>query len=145
MEDLQMSSASLNEVRLIGNLGRDPESKPGPNGTFKVSISLATAYHGREGDPITTWHRVVFWGAVGERALRLMRKGASVFIGGRLDTRRYTDGDGTERWITEVVGEHFQMLGSRTADAAPQDDGGGAAGAEGGTQGQGPEDDDIPF
>lgn len=138
-----MSSASVNEVRLIGNLGGDPEPHRTPSGALVVSVSLATAYHRRDAPPIVTWHRVVLWEGLAERAEQLMRKGASVYIAGRLNTRRYTDKDQIERWSTEVIAEHFQMLGPRPVDApahepdADREQIPPAASA--------PEDDDIPF
>lgn len=111
-----MSTASVNEVRLIGNLGADPEFKTTPSGGV-ATLSLATTYRRGETEK-TEWHRVVLWKAAAERAEKYLRKGASVYVQGRLQTRRWTDAQGVDRWITEVVGEHFQMLGSKKGDVS---------------------------
>lgn len=107
--------ASLNEVRLIGNLGKDPEVRE-LGGTPNCTISVATTRfrkgeNGRE--EVTQWHRVVLWGQLAEYAGRYLKKGAPVYVGGYLETRKWTDNDGQDHYTTEVVAEDLQGFGAR--------------------------------
>lgn len=146
--------ASLNKVMLIGNLGRDPEVRYTGSGQAVASFSLATSERFKnkqsgEWEEKTEWHRVVLWGKQAEVAGEYLAKGRTVFIEGRLQTRKWTDRDGNEKYTTEIVGERMQMLGGRG-------DGGGGAGRrnEGGAVADDTtvsydeppfQDDDIPF
>ena len=146
--------ASLNKVMLIGNLGKDPEVRYTPAGTAVASFSLATSekFKNKSGEweERTEWHNVVLWGRQAEVAGEYLAKGKTVYIEGRLQTRKWQDKDGRDRWTTEVVGEKMQMLGARG------EGGGGRSGGRGGQEsgfGGGPgfdepafnPDDDIPF
>lgn len=149
-----MSTASVNEVRLVGNLGSDPEVRAVGQGIQVATISIATTYHRGE-DEFTEWHRVVLWKHLAERAQKYLRKGSSVYIAGRLATRKWKDEQGNDRYTTEVVAESMQMLGSRQgqADAGPSGDGAGASGSKQerraappqSSAGPAPQEDDVPF
>jgi len=145
--------ASLNKVMLIGNLGKDPEVRYTPGGTAVASFPVATSekFKNKNGEfeEKTEWHNVVLWGRQAEIAGEYLAKGRTVFIEGRLQTRKWQDKEGRDRWTTEVVGERMQMLGGKG-------EGGGRSGGRGGQEGGfGSEpaydepafnpDDDIPF
>lgn len=121
--------ASINKVILIGNLGRDPETRyTADGGTAICNIVIATSrrYKDSQGtlQEETEWHRVVFFGRQAEVAQTYLRKGNPVYIEGRLRTRRYTDKEGIERYQTEIICETMQLLGGRTQSAQPQSDDG---------------------
>lgn len=105
--------ASLNRITLIGRLGRDPEARATPNGLQVANLNVATSYKPKNGDEIVEWHKCVFYGRQAEICEQYLRKGSLVYIEGRVQTRKYTDRDGIERYQTEVVGERMQMLGGR--------------------------------
>ena len=125
--------ASLNEVRLIGNLGADPDLSYTPSGTAKATMRLATHEvwtdrNGNKGER-TDWHRVIAWGRLAEICGEYLVKGRQIFIAGRIQTRSWDDSDGNKRWTTEIVAISMQMLGSAkdipakaTADA-PESEG----------------------
>ena len=115
---------SINKVILVGHLGRDPESRRAPSGDMICNLSIATTEtwkdkHSGERREQTEWHRVVLFSRTAEVAAQYLRRGAQVYIEGRLQTRKWTDRDGTERYTTEVRGDVMRMLGGRQ-DAAPQ-------------------------
>lgn len=118
--------ASVNKVILVGNLGRDPEVRHAPNGTAVCNLSLATTRSWKDktsGEKVeeTEWHRVVFYDRLAEVAGEYLKKGRSVYVEGRLKTRKWTDKEGVERYTTEVVATDMQMLGARTdAEGAPR-------------------------
>lgn len=120
--------ASVNKVILVGNLGRDPEVRSNPDGFSVANVSLATtfAWNDRntgERREETEWHRVVFYNRQAEVVSQYLRKGSSVYVEGRLRTRKYMGRDGIERYTTEIVAENMQMLGGRsTAGDAPMPD-----------------------
>lgn len=109
--------ASLNKVMLIGNLGRDPEVRYTTSGTPVASFSIATTdrFKNKAGDweDRTEWHNITLWGRLAEIAGEYLAKGKTVFIEGRLQTRKWQDRDGKDRWTTEVVGEKMQMLSAK--------------------------------
>ena len=109
--------ASVNKVILIGNLGRDPETRYSPDGAAITNVSIATTrkYKDSSGQlqEETEWHRVVFFSRLAEIAGEYLRKGRPVYVEGRLKTRKWTDKDGNEKYTTEIVAENMQMLGSR--------------------------------
>jgi single-strand DNA-binding protein len=120
--------ASVNKVILVGNLGRDPETRYSPDGGAITNVSIATTDSWKdkatgEKKEATEWHRVVFFGRLAEIAGEYLRKGRPVYVEGRLRTRKYTDKEGVERYTTEVVADQMQMLGSREGAGAPSDDG----------------------
>lgn len=123
--------ASLNRATLIGNLGKDPEVRYTAEGAAVCSVSIATTNQWKdkatgERREETEWHRVVFYGRLAEIAGEYLRKGRTVFVEGRLKTRKRQDaGTGTDRYTTEIIADQMQMLGGRetaqadTAQAAP--------------------------
>jgi single-strand DNA-binding protein len=109
--------ASVNKVILIGNLGRDPEVRYLPSGDAVANFSIATTEKwkdkGGEMQEQTEWHRIAFFGRQAEICGEYLRKGSSVYVEGRLQTRKWTDKDGNERYSTEIRGDRMQMLGGR--------------------------------
>ncbi len=108
--------ASVNKVILIGNLGRDPEMRYTTDGSAVANFSIATTDQWRdkasgEKQERTEWHRIVFFGRTAEIAGEYLKKGRPVYIEGRLQTRKWTDKDGNERYTTEIVGDRMQLLG----------------------------------
>ncbi len=149
--------ASVNRVHLIGNLGRDPETRYSPDGAAITNVSIATTrrYKDSSGQQQeeTEWHRVVFFGRLAEIAGEYLRKGRPVYVEGRLKTRKWTDKEGQDRYSTEIVGDRMQMLGSRSggSEGMPRERAPVAerstAGGKPATKSGGIEDmdDDIPF
>jgi single-strand DNA-binding protein len=110
--------ASVNKVILIGNLGRDPEVRYAPSGSAICNVTLATSRNWKdkttgERQEETEWHRVVFYDRLAEVAGEYLKKGKSVYIEGRLKTRKWTDKDGVEKYTTEIIANEMTMLGSR--------------------------------
>ena len=107
----------LNKAILIGNLGADPETRYTQDGTCVCNIRIATTerYKDRNGErqERTEWHRVVLWGKLGEIANQYLRKGSQVYIEGRIETRKWTDRDGNDRYTTEIRASEMKMLGGR--------------------------------
>ena len=110
--------ASLNKVILIGNLGKDPETRYAPSGDAICNLTLATTETWKdrstgERREATEWHRVVFFGRVAEVAAQYLRKGSQVYVEGRLQTRKWQDQSGQDRYTTEIRGDERKMLGRR--------------------------------
>ncbi len=109
--------ASVNKVILIGNLGRDPETRYMPDGGAVTNVSIATTetWKDKNGDKQekTEWHRVAFFGKLAEIAGEYLKKGSQVYVEGRLQTRKWQDKDGQDKYTTEIVANAMQMLGSR--------------------------------
>jgi single-strand DNA-binding protein len=169
--------ASVNKVILLGNLGRDPETRYTTGGDAVTNLNIATSEQWKdksgEKQERTEWHRVVLFGRQAEIAGEYLKKGRSVYIEGRLQTRKYTDKDGVEKYSTEIVADRMQLLGGRdgpgggsggdvefagaTSGGASSGGGGGGGrressggGAKGGGGAAGKKnpddfDDDIPF
>lgn len=118
--------ASVNKVILIGNLGRDPETRYTTGGDAVTNLRIATTetWKDKSGEKQekTEWHTVVLFGRQAEIAGEYLKKGRPVYIEGRLQTRKWTDKEGVEKYSTEVVGDRMQLLGSR--------DGGGGGGGD---------------
>jgi len=128
--------ASINKVIVIGNLGRDPEVRYTPSGAAVCNVSVATTRNWKDktsGDKVeeTEWHRVVFYDRLAEIAGEYLKKGRSVYVEGRLKTRKWADKDGKDNYTTEIVAEQMQLLGGRE---------GGGGGSYGGGQAQGGDD-----
>ncbi len=109
----------LNKVTLIGNLGADPEVRYMPAGGAVTSISIATTRRWKdkqtgERKDATEWHRVVFFNRIAEIAGEYLKKGSQVYVEGRLQTRKWQDKDGHERYTTEIIAEEMHMLGSKS-------------------------------
>ena len=123
--------ASVNKVIIVGNLGRDPETRSFPSGDQVTNVTIATTdrYKDKatgENKEITEWHRVSFFGRLAEIAGQYLRKGSQVYVEGSLRTRKWTDKDGVEKYTTEIRADSMQMLGSRQGMGGPAgDDGGG--------------------
>lgn len=148
----------VNKVILVGNLGRDPESRSLPSGQPVVNFSLATSrrYKDRDGNrkDETEWHNIVVFGKQAEIAAQYLTKGKQIYLEGRIQTRSWEDKEGKKQYRTEIICENFQMLGSK-GDGGGRSSGGGYgapndsySGPEGGSGGSGGGeigDDDIPF
>ncbi len=160
----------LNKVMLIGNLGADPETRFTQDGTCVCNLRLATTekFKNRAGEQQekTEWHRVVLWGRLGEIANQYLKKGARVYIEGKIETRKWQDRDGNDKYTTEVRANEMKMLGGGSGRSGggessggessggsfPAQGGGGAAPLGGNDPfasapdfGDVPVDDDIPF
>ncbi|HHR5828746.1 TPA: single-stranded DNA-binding protein, partial [Providencia alcalifaciens] len=128
-----MASRGVNKVILIGNLGQDPEIRYMPNGGAVANLTLATSESWRDKQTgemreKTEWHRVVIFGKLAEVAGEYLKKGSQVYIEGSLQTRKWQDQSGQDRYSTEVVvniGGSMQMLGGRGGDAPSQGQSGG--------------------
>jgi single-strand DNA-binding protein len=154
----------VNKVILVGNLGADPETRSMPSGMTVTNIRIATTEAWKDKvsgvqQERTEWHSIALFGRLGEIAAEYLRKGAQVFIEGKLRTRKWQDKQGNDRFTTEIVADNMQMLGGRAGGGS----GGGGAGAMGGERGGGASapprddydqapaggkedfDDDIPF
>ncbi|WP_413736116.1 single-stranded DNA-binding protein [Sodalis sp. RH21] len=139
-----MASRGVNKVILVGNLGQDPEVRYMPNGGAVANMTLATSESWRdkqtgETKEKTEWHRVVLFGKLAEVAGEYLKKGSQVYIEGALQTRKWTDQAGVEKYTTEVVvnvGGTMQMLGGRQGGAAGAGAGGNAGGGQQGGWGQ---------
>jgi single-strand DNA-binding protein len=155
----------VNKVILVGNLGKDPETRYMPSGSAVTNLTLATSESWKDkqtGDQQerTEWHKIAMFGRLAEIAAEYLRKGSQVYIEGKLRTRKWQDKEGKDRYTTEIVADEMQMLGSRggggAASAGAMGGGAGAA-AGGGGSGSGRAavndsgappgdfDDDIPF
>jgi single-strand DNA-binding protein len=119
--------ASVNKAIIVGNLGRDPETRYMPNGDAVTNIAVATTESWKdkqtgEKKELTEWHRVTFYRKLSEIAGQYLKKGSSVYLEGKLQTRKWTDKDGVERYTTEIVADTMQMLGSKGGQAKDSDD-----------------------
>ncbi|MCS0616717.1 single-strand binding protein [Massilia sp. PDC64] len=122
--------ASVNKVIIVGNLGRDPEIRYMPSGDAIANIAVATSYKSKdrntgEQKELTEWHRISFFGRLAEIVGQYLKKGSSVYVEGRLQTRKYTDKDGIERYATDIIAENMQMLGGRQGMGGGDSYGGG--------------------
>ncbi|CAN5252026.1 single-stranded DNA-binding protein SSB1 [soil metagenome] len=121
--------ASVNKVIIIGNLGRDPETRYMPSGDAMTTIAVATSESWKdkttgEKKEATEWHRITFFGKLAEIAGQYLKKGSQVYVEGSLRSRKYTDKDGIEKYATDIKADTMKMLGSR------QGMGGGSADEE---------------
>lgn len=147
----------INKCILVGNLGADPEVRYSPSGAAVTNIRIATSEVWRdkqsgEQQERTEWHRIVFFGRLAEIAGEYLKKGQQVYVEGRLQTRKWQDRDGNDRYTTEIVANEMQMLGGRGGGggSASWDDAGASQGGgqQQSQQQQAPADDfedDIPF
>ena len=143
----------INKVILVGNLGADPETRYMPSGSAVTNLSVATSESWKdkqtgEQNERTEWHKVVMFDRLAEIAAEYLRKGSQVYIEGKLQTRKWQDRDGNDRWTTEVIADEMQMLGGRGGGggAAPMSSG-QDSGPPSAPPDTGPDDfdDDIPF
>ena len=110
--------ASVNKAIIVGNLGRDPETKYMPDGKAVTTVSIATTDRwtdkaSGEVKESTEWHRVVFWERLAEVAGEYLKKGSQVYVEGKIITRKWQDKDGVDRYTTEIRASQMQMLGSK--------------------------------
>lgn len=128
--------ASVNKVIIVGNLGRDPETRYMPNGEAVTNIAVATTESWKdkntgEKKELTEWHRITFYRKLAEIAGQYLKKGSQIYVEGRLQTRKWQDKEGVERYTTEIIADTMQMLGGR------QGAGGGGGGMDEGGYGGG--------
>lgn len=155
----------VNKIILVGNLGNDPDTKYTQGGMAVTKVSLATTSvrKNKEGESIerTEWHRVTFFGKLGEIAGEYLRKGSQVYVEGSIRYDKYTDKEGVERYSTDIICDEMQMMGGKRDDnesggsaSRPRNDnsnGRGASRSAGSQGGSAPppmddfSDDDIPF
>ena len=158
----------VNKVILIGNLGKDPETRYMPSGSAVTNLTLATSESWKdkqtgENQERTEWHKVAMFGKLAEIAAEYLRKGSQVYIEGKLRTRKWQDKEGKDRWTTEIVADEMNMLGGKGGGASAGSGAPGAAAASGSGGGggggsgsgraavndsgapPGDFDDDIPF
>jgi len=148
--------ASVNKVILIGNLGKDPETRYLPSGDAVTNISVATSEKWKdksgEQQEHTEWHRVAFFGKTAEIAGEYLKKGSPVYVEGRIRTRKWQDKEGNDKYSTEIVADRMQLLGGRSGGAEPMAREPATATTGGGGSKPAPRkgtieelDDDIPF
>ena len=138
-------ASSLNKILLIGHLGKDPEVRSTQNGTEVCNFSMATSERWKdkqsgEWTEKTEWHRVVVWGSKAGPCGQYLSKGSQVYVEGKIETRKWTDRDGQERWSTEIVAQRVLFL-SRSGDGG----GGGGHGQPSGSSSGGGDDSGLPF
>ena len=145
--------ASVNKVILVGNLGKDPEVRFTPSGRAVAKFSIATTESWMDQESgrqeRTEWHNIVVWGKQAESCGQYLAKGRQVFIEGAIRSRSYDDKEGNKRYITEIIAQRVQFLGSGSGGSRGASTEGGGGGAAGGNfdefgGGQIPEDD-VPF
>lgn len=144
--------AGVNKAIIVGNLGADPEVRSTQSGTQVATFNVATSetYNDSSGQrqERTEWHRIVAFGRLGEICGQYLHKGKQVYIEGRIQTRKWQDKEGHDRYTTEIVAREMQMLG-RAGDAPASDGGNFQQAAAGSTAPAGgsvaAEDDDLPF
>ncbi|KAI3593330.1 Single-stranded DNA-binding protein (plasmid) [Cupriavidus sp. U2] len=135
--------ASVNKVILVGNLGADPEIRYLPSGDAVTNVRLATTdrYKDKQSGEFkeaTEWHRIAFFGKLAEIAGQYLKKGSSVYIEGRIRTRKWQDQSGQDKYSTEIVADQMQMLGARQGGSGGGDEGGyGGGGSSRESQGGG--------
>ena len=117
-------ASGVNKVILVGNLGADPESRVTPNGATVCEFRLATneswVDKGGHKQERTEWHRIVVWGKRGDACAKYLTTGRQVYVEGRLRTRSWEDKDGNKRWMTEIIADNVQFLGSGEGKRRPE-------------------------
>ena len=116
----------VNKVILVGNCGQDPELKTTPSGAAVASVSIATSESWNdkasgEKKEKTEWHRVIFWNRLAEIVGQYVKKGSQIYIEGKLQTRKWQDKDGNDRYMTEIVASEMQMLGGKSNASQQQE------------------------
>ncbi|MAR60448.1 MAG: single-stranded DNA-binding protein [Gammaproteobacteria bacterium] len=145
-----MMARGINKVIIVGNLGADPDSRAMPSGNAVTNISVATSesWNDRETgekQEKTEWHRVVFFNRLAEIAAQYLKKGSQVYVEGKLQTRKWEDKEGNERWTTEVVANQMQMLGDRMSNDMSNDNASSSQSSSDNDFSTDEFDDDIPF
>ncbi|MDD2748865.1 MAG: single-stranded DNA-binding protein [Acidithiobacillus sp.] len=148
--------SGVNKAIVLGYLGKDPEVRYQPDGNAVANFSIATSesFKDREGNKKerTEWHRITLWGRLAEIAGQYLRKGSMAYVEGKIQTRKWQDKNGEERYTTEIVGNRLQLIGGKHDDAdspASPESGTGVSGGGGTDQAPAPTqtdfEDDIPF
>ena len=148
--------ASVNRVTILGNVGKDPEIRYMPNGEAIANFSVATSSKWKdkttgEAREETEWHRIVIYGKLAGIVEKYIKKGSSVYLEGKLKTRKWQDKDGSDRYATEVIVDQMQMLGGKSSEEPPRSSNNTPAAQRVRTQnppvanGVMDMDDDIPF
>ena len=142
--------ASLNKVMLIGNLGKDPEVRFTASGQAVASFSLATSekFKGKSGEweERTEWHNITLWGKLAEISGEYLTKGKTIYVEGRLQTRKWQDKSGNDRYTTEIVGDKMQMLSAKGERSGGDSSSSSAKSGSSASYEEPPfQDDDIPF
>jgi len=118
--------SSVNKVILVGNVGKDPETRFSESGTAIANLTIATTnrFKNKQGQTQedTEWHRVVAYGKLAEIIEKYVQKGKPLYVEGRLQTRKWTDKQGVDRYTTEIVAEQMQMLGQKESKKTDDDD-----------------------
>ncbi len=144
-------SRGVNKVILVGNLGQKPEMRYTATQTAVANLSIATTESWKdkesgENRDKTEWHRVVFFGNLAEIAEKYLDKGSSIYVEGKIQTRKWQDKDGNDRYTTEILGNQLTMLGSRnTSDPSMNQDNNSDTPFPEDDSSEGITDDDIPF
>ena len=144
-------SRGVNKVILVGNLGQKPEMRYTATQTAVANLSIATTESWKdkesgENRDKTEWHRVVFFGSLAEIAEKYLDKGSSIYVEGKIQTRKWQDKDGNDRYTTEVLGNQLTMLGSKSSsDSSNQTNSSSNTPFPDDDSGEGLSDDDIPF
>jgi len=140
----------INKVIIVGNLGADPDSRAMPSGNAVTNISVATSESWKDRETgekreKTEWHRVVFYNRLAEIAAQYLKKGSQVYVEGKLQTRKWDDKEGNERWTTEVVANQMEMLGDRKSNNMTNDNASSSQSTSDNDFSTDDFDDDIPF
>ena len=116
--------SGVNKVILVGNLGKDPEVRYLDNGVAVANFSLATTenYKNKQGERVsqTEWHNIVFWRGLAEVAEKYLKKGDSVYVEGKLRTRRWEDKEGNAKYTTEILADNMTMLGNKRSTTSEE-------------------------
>ena len=142
--------AGVNKVILVGNLGKDPQVNYLDNGIAVANFSLATteSYKNKEGEKVsqTEWHNIVLWRGLAEVAEKYLKKGSSVYIEGKIKTRKWEDKEGVTRYSTEVLADNMTMLGGKPNPEVLADSKSSDTSLEAGSTANSERtDDDLPF
>lgn len=142
----------VNKVVLVATLGKDPEVRFGQSGNAMANVTMATSEQWKdkqtgEKKEKTEWHRVVFFNRLAEIVGEYLKKGSQVYIEGKLQTRKWTDKDGNDKYTTEIVASEMQMLGGRNDNQGQQQPDPQQQHQQAKQNGYAPEsfDDDVPF
>lgn len=134
--------ASVNKVILIGHLGKDPETRYMQNGDAVTNITMATSdtWKDKNGDKQekTEWHRITLYRKLAEISGKYLHKGSNIYLEGRLETRKFTDKNGIEKYVTDIIANDFKMLDKKQSDSQPKQQGKSGTGFD-------DMDDDLPF
>jgi single-strand DNA-binding protein len=140
----------VNKVILVGNLGADPETRSMPSGVTVTNIRIATSESWKDKSSgaqqeRTEWHSVAFFGRLAEIAAEYLRKGSHVFVEGKLRTRKWQDREGNDRFTTEIIADHMQMLGGRAGGPTERTESASTSPRGESVGGKEDFDDSIPF